>query len=54
VTAELFGWVEAGPPRHLIIAATAKAASRMVVSAYDTAFADLPGVKYRRIADTRP
>ena len=35
------------PPRahDLIIAATARAATRTVLSADDTAFADLPGVK---------
>ena len=45
-----------GKPRgahDLIIAATARAATRTVVSADDTAFADLPGVKCRSIADIR-
>ena len=49
VHAELIVHVrDQGRPRgahDLIIAATARAASRTVVSADDTAFADLPGVK---------
>lgn len=46
-----------GRPRgahDLIIAATARAASRTVVSADNTAFADLPGVRVQNASLTRP